>query len=139
MNQRMTPGEAWEGFVGSQSTADFWAISMEQGARSYMEAATNYVNDIRTRWDPGVSEETWADLPDLLAAYLERQLGPVPFPGIDDRTAALAKAALHGASCPMCRNGFSDDDIRNALIITGENGDFVHNECWPEYPRRHEV
>lgn len=75
----MTPAEAWEGFVGSQTPQEFWELSHEQGARTYYEAAAKYVRDL-----PNLFREEWAtwgpgDFPDLdklaflLADYMEEQ------------------------------------------------------------------
>lgn len=75
----MTPAEAWEGFVGSQTPQEFWRLSYEQGARTYYEAAEKYVRDL-----PNTCREEWAtwgpgDFPDLdklaslLADYMEEQ------------------------------------------------------------------
>lgn len=75
----MTPAEAWEGFVGSQTPQEFWELSHEQGATTYYEAATRYARDL-----PNIFREEWAemeagDYPDLnrvaslLADYMEEQ------------------------------------------------------------------
>jgi hypothetical protein len=73
----MTPAEAWEAYVGSQTPAEFWRISQEQGATTYYEAAERYARDL-----PQIFREDWAEMepgdhPDLdriaflLAEYLE--------------------------------------------------------------------
>lgn len=77
----LTPAEAWEGFVGSQTPQEFWELSHEQGARTYYEAAERYARDL-----PAIFREEWAEMEagdypdldrvaDLLARYLEQNLG----------------------------------------------------------------
>jgi len=74
----MTPAEAWEGFVGSQTPEEFWRISHEQGARTYYEAAERYARDLPNIVDDWLGREP-GDYPDLdklaslLADYMEEQ------------------------------------------------------------------
>lgn len=77
----MSPAEAWEGFVGSQTPQEFWELSHEQGAATYAEAAQKYARDLPRLFRDWTDREAAGDYPDLdrladlLARYLQDNLG----------------------------------------------------------------
>jgi hypothetical protein len=69
---RMTPAQAWEGFVGSQTVADFMAYSRRNGRTTPAEAVTAYVADL-SRMFPAenITADDQATIAPLLIAYIE--------------------------------------------------------------------
>lgn len=67
----MSPGQAWDAYVGSQSPAEFWRISQEQGHATLEDACRAYAQD----------------LPNMMSDWTEQY----PVPDLDSVAELLAK------------------------------------------------
>ena len=73
----MRASEAWEGYVGDQTPAEFWRIAQEKGAVTYEEACQTYAEDLPQMMSDWVQSEQppLSEIAGLLERYLEQTLG----------------------------------------------------------------
>lgn len=69
---RMTPPEAWEGFVGNQTPEEFMEVSRQKGFPNVTEASIAYVNDSPDMFG-NVDQVERFDIALLLCAYIRAQ------------------------------------------------------------------
>lgn len=71
----MTPEDAWQGFIGSQSVQEFLEISRERGYHTPEEAVAAYLDesygDLTADIEDPISRD---ELESLLLRYIERTL-----------------------------------------------------------------
>lgn len=78
--RNLTPAEAWEGFVGSQSVADFLTVSAQKGHRSIGSAVESYTAALPRvlDWDARTTATTdLAEIGTSLERYIRKNLPAV--------------------------------------------------------------
>lgn len=78
LTQHMTPAEAWEGFVGSQTPSEFMEISHQKGLITVEAAVNAYVQDFPAMFNLNPSERERSEIVVLLTEYIVEQV-----PGVD--------------------------------------------------------
>lgn len=74
----LTPGEAWEGYVGDQSVEEFVEHSREAGQVTPQEMAEDYVRNLPVEPDSPLTDEERDTLAKKLAEYIEANTAQDP-------------------------------------------------------------
>lgn len=70
----MTPAEAWEGFVGSQTVKEFLEVSHAKGFTTIDAAVAAYIKDIPVMFDRTYSRGELYTIEACLRAYIRKNL-----------------------------------------------------------------
>lgn len=73
MTDRMTPAQAWEGYVGSQTPQEFMEVSAQKGLADDW-AVHEYVKDLPAMFGQSYTDDELIEIAGLLLAYIRQTL-----------------------------------------------------------------
>lgn len=73
MQTRLTPAQAWEGFVGSQTPQEFMELSRQKGESNIEWAVADYVKDIPAMFGQPYTEDELLDIAAALATFIREK------------------------------------------------------------------
>lgn len=75
MDTRLTPAQAWEGYVGPQSPQEFVQIAVERdGIDDIDEICRRYASDLPNMFEGFASRLTTDEIAGLLAEYIRQSM-----------------------------------------------------------------
>mgnify|MGYP001563404662 CR=1 FL=1 len=144
MDERMTPGEAWGGFVGSQTPQEFMEISRQKGFTTVEEACGVYAADVPAIF--GADAQVPENLAELLTEYVRRCVSVCaycdqivthsgsPVPAVDDHDTWAKYAKLHADGCEWVRTwAYQMGHIADCLALA--LNDYEGDNAWEDVIR----
>lgn len=150
MTERLTPAEAWDGFVGSQTPQEFMEISWSKGLLTIDAACEVYAADVPAIF--GADARVPENLAELMTEYVRRCVSVCAYcqqvaahpettvPAVDDHAAWTEYAKLHADGCEWVRTrahqmGHIADSLALALNTYAEKTDPREANPWEDVIR----